>query len=90
MPVSMAEMAYAVVQYGENGLPAGPLRAVYDELDAARGSILGLTGETQNEFIHQALRQLDAAKQSVYNAQAALEGCKESLISYGRWVLGGG
>ncbi|GAB1689509.1 hypothetical protein [Krasilnikovia sp. M28-CT-15] len=87
--MSMAESAGAVFQLAENGLPAQSLAALSEEINETVNRIMAVVGDTQNDYIMGAYQQLQAAKEDVERARAAVEGCRESLRSYAGWVLGG-
>ncbi|MEV6596114.1 hypothetical protein AB0M36_04520 [Actinoplanes sp. NPDC051346] len=88
--MSVADEASAILSLAENGLPAQSLAAMRDEVDQVESQIQGLVGETQNDYIMGAYHQLSTAKEDIDRARAAIEGVRESLNSYARWLFGGG
>jgi hypothetical protein len=88
--MSVYESAQGVLALADNGLPSASLAAVREEIDQTINNIMGMVGETQNDFIQGAYHQLNTAKEDLDRARAAVEGCRESLRSYGQWILAGG
>lgn len=86
--MSIFDSAQGIQGLVEDGLPAQTLASAVNDIQESINNISAMVGDTQNEYVQAAYTHLNTAIEDVEKARAAIEGARDSLSSFLRFLLG--